>query len=180
MLARYLLCALMSKSTNWGQAVFVQDLRRRFLADVFCGCFSTRVKGSNCICGVPRLSGRTSSSYTSCNFARKLNTPSLRHLLAWPALISCRSHSSTSLRSSSVTFLTIGSTQSFILWQLMLCVQAQCQTTRTIVNDRGDLPLIFQFLISGDSFPCNRGIHCLGIGPLSCLCKIIAYPTQPA
>src|SRR5712692_4794934 len=76
-------------------------------------------------------------------------------------------------------FLTIDNAQSFILRQVTLRVQAQCQTISTLVNDLSYLALILHFLISCDSFPCNRGIDCLGVAPLSSLCKIITYSTQP-
>src|SRR5437588_5983951 len=62
-------------------------------------------------------------------------------------------------------FLTTGIAQSFLFWKVTLGVQTYCQTLCTIINDLGYLTLILQFLISCDSFPCNRGIHCLRVGP---------------
>src|SRR5712691_3304377 len=57
-------------------------------------------------------------------------------------------------------FLTLDNAQSFILWQVTLRVQAQCQTICTLVNDLSDLALIFQLLIPCDSFPSNCSVYC--------------------
>ena len=75
-------------------------------------------------------------------------------------------------------FFTILWVELFLLWKQRLSIQAQHQTSSTLIHDPTELPLVLEHVIVRSRFLGDRRIHHQRVGPLTRLDKALANVTH--